>query len=119
MSNRKKSGWMKRGIEGRRTAPLHDDRGPAFDMVGKMEIDIPDDGGVEVLKEVPAMHTGLPGGEHAGEKVRVGTAILNSDRTVALKYDEDAPLWAMEEIQSFADKIGYSLGEGEFTNGSS
>lgn len=128
MSNRKKprnqatnkrhkgKGWFSRGLDGRREFPLHDDSGPAFDAYGKMNLEIPDVE-VEVLKEVPAMHTGLPGGEHAGEKVQVGIAKLHSDGTVGLRYDEDAPIWAMEEIQAYADKIGYSLGEGGFTNG--
>ena len=53
-------------------------------------------------------------GKDEGEKVQVGIAILHSDGTVGLRYDEDAPIWAMQEIQSYADKIGYSLGEGEF-----
>jgi len=72
---------------------------------------------VQVLKEVPAMHTGLPGGDHAGEKVQVGIAILHDDGSVGLRYDEDAPIWALAEIQAYADKIGYSLAEGGFSNG--
>lgn len=124
MSNQKKPRWgkhrgtsrqkriMNRGLQERRNFPLHDDSVPMIDSVGMVDLTIPEVD-VEIIKEVPAVHTGLPDGEHAGEKVVVGTAYIHSDRSVALKYDEDAPLWAMEEIQTFADKVGYSLETGE------
>ena len=126
MSNRRKSLWGKhkhrgksrldKGLDARR-GPLHDDRGPSFDSVGILNVTVPDPDEVTIIKEVPAMHTGM-NGEHKGERVEVGTAFLHSDSTVAIRYHDDAPLWAMEEIHAFADKIGYSLSTGEFTDGS-
>jgi len=113
---RKGESRFMRGLRARHEAPLHDDAGPAFDQFGMVNVQMPEDT-VELLKEVPAMHTGLPNGDHAGEKVQVGIAALHSDGSVALRYDEDAPLWAMEEIQAYADKIGYSLSTGGFTDG--
>lgn len=109
------STYMK-GLINRRSAPLHDDSAQ-FDQYGMLDVNMPDHE-VVLLKEVPAMHTGLPNGEHAGERVQVGIAKLHDDGSVALQYDEDAPLWAMEEIQAYADKIGYSLSTGEFNDGS-
>lgn len=106
-----------KGLRARREAPLHDDAGPSFDQYGMLNVQMPKDDEVVLLKEVPAMHTGLPGGDHAGEKVQVGIAALHDDGSVALRYDEDAPLWAMQEIQAYADKIGYSLSTGGFTDG--
>ena len=114
---RKGESRFMQNLRARREAPLHDDAGPSFDQYGMVHVEMPDTSEIELLKEVPAMHTGLPGGEHAGERVQVGIAKLHSDGSVALQYDEDAPLWAMEEIQAYADKIGYSLSTGEFTDG--
>lgn len=105
-------GWMGRGIEERHDFPLHDDSKPQVEQYGFLKMDVPEEDEVSVIKEVPAMHTGLPNGEHPGEKVRVGTAYIHDDSSIALKYDEDAPLWAMMEIQAFADKVGYSLETG-------
>ena len=131
MSNRKKTrdqatnkrnrgkSWFKRGIDARHEAMTHDEMiaNPAYDQYGVLNVHAPKEDDVEVIKEVPAMHTGLPNGEHAGEVVEVGTAILHSDRSVSIRYHEDAPLWALEEIQAYADKIGYSLNTGGFTDG--
>lgn len=108
-SRRKRA--MQKGLEERRNFPLHDEGRPMIDSVGMLNVEMPDSE-VEVIKEVPAVHTGLPGGEHAGEKVEVGTAYIHSDSSIALRYHEDAPLWAMEEIQSFADMVGYNLSTG-------
>jgi hypothetical protein len=110
--HRKSKGWFQRGIDGRHDYPLHDDS-PMIDSVGMVRVDAPEMAKVEVIKEVPAMHTGLPGGEHENERVQVGVAIIHSTRTVSIKYDEDAPLWALEEIQAYADHIGYNLATGE------
>ena len=107
---------MQKGLQERRDFPLHDEGRPQVDSVGMLNVQMPDSE-VEVIKEVPAMHTGLPGGEHAGEKVEVGTAYIHSDSSIGLRYHEDAPLWALQEIQAFADKVGYSLGEGKPTDG--
>jgi len=107
---------MDRGLNERHDFPLHDEARPQVDSVGMLNVKMPDSE-VEVIKEVPAMHTGLPGGEHAGEKVEVGTAYIHSDSSIGLRYHEDAPLWALQEIQAFADKVGYSLGEGKPTDG--
>lgn len=104
MSNRRRPRWHRKNK--RTQIP---EAGPV--------VQIPQEPEVQVIKEVPAVHTGMSHGEHAGEKVQVGIAILHDDGSVALQYDEDAPLWAMEEIQAFADKIHYSLGRGEFTDG--
>lgn len=101
-----------KGLQQRNLAMTHEEMlaNPQIDQYGLVKIEGPTEMvQVEVIKEVPAMHTGLPDGEHPGEKVEVGTAIIHSDRSVALKYHEDAPLWAMKEIQAFADKVGYSL----------
>lgn len=108
---------MMKGLDERRNFPLHDDSNPLVQSAGLVNVSMPEND-VEVIKEVPAMHTGLPGGEHAGEKVEVGTAYIHSDSSIGLRYHEDAPVWAMEEIQAFADKVGYSLGEGKPIDGS-
>lgn len=108
---------MDKGLEGRRNFPLHDEGRPMVEQYGLLNLNLPQEEEVTVIKEVPAMHTGLPGGEHEGERVEVGTAYIHSDSSVGLRYHEDAPLWAMEEIQAFADKVGYSLGEGKPIDG--
>ena len=108
--------WFDHGLKNRQLAMTHEEMlaNPQIPQHGLVKIEGPTEMvEVDVIKEVPAMHTGLPGGEHEGEKVEVGTAIIHSDRSVALRYHDDAPLWAMEEIQAFADKVGYSLGTGE------
>lgn len=110
----------KKGLTARQLAMTHEEMlaNPQIPQEGLVKIEGPTEMvEVEAIKEVPAMHTGLPGGEHEGEKVEVGTAIIHSDRSIALRYHEDAPLWAMEEIQAYADKVGYSLGTGAPTDG--
>jgi len=71
------------------------------------KIEIPDDEAV-VIKEVPAVVTH----PQTGEKVSVGTAYIHDDSSVAVKYDPDAPQWAMDLIKATAMEVGYSLEEG-------
>lgn len=108
---------MQKGLNERHDFPLHDEARPQIDQYGVAKLEAPEVEPVEVIKEVPAMHTGLPGGLHPGVKVEVGTAFIHSDRSVGIRYHDDAPLWAMEEIQSFADKVGYSLETGGPSDG--
>jgi hypothetical protein len=56
-----------------------------------------------VIKVVPAKHKG----------VTVGDAYIHEDAQVTIKFHEDAPKWALDEIRGVADKIGYSLEAGE------
>ena len=81
--------------------------------LGAEQVIIPDDE-VEVIKEVPAVVTH----PDTNEKVTVGTAFIHSDRSVAIKYDEDAPEWALDLIKATAQEVGYSLEAGAPINGS-
>lgn len=62
-----------------------------------------------VIKEVPAVVTH----PQTGEKVSVGTAYIHDDSSVAVKYDPDAPEWAMDLIKATAQEVGYNLETGE------
>lgn len=68
---------------------------------------------VTVIKEVPAVVTH----PETEEKVTVGTAFIHDDGSVAIKYDEDAPEWALKYIKHTADSVGYSLETGGPKNG--
>ena len=63
---------------------------------------IPDDSKT-IVKEVPAKVDGTV----------VGTAQIYEDGTVGVIIDDDAPQWAKDKIQFEADKLGYSIGNGE------
>ena len=71
---------------------------------------IPDDE-AEIIKEVPAVVTH----PQTNEKVTVGTAFIHDDGSVAVRYDPNAPQWAMDLIKATAQEVGYSLETGEYT----
>lgn len=119
MSNQRKPRFGKHRATSRKKRRELQEKGPAIEQFGMMNLNMPESEDVIAIKEVPAMHTGFSGGDHEGEKVRVGIAIIHDNGEVALRYDEDAPLWAMSEIQGFADSVGYSLETGGPVNGPS
>lgn len=104
MSNRKKAKkpWLNRertrvnGIGMARTMEPE----PYLEMWNSPEKD------AEVIKEVPAVVTH----PETEEKVEVGTAYIHDDGSVAIKYDENAPQWALDYIKSTSQEVGYSLG---------
>ncbi len=126
MSNRKKlkdqrfagklkDSW-KPGRDRRRKAlqrVLEGSLGPEIDQYGLAKTVTAPEDEVEVIKEVPAVVTH----PETNEKVTVGTAYIHSDRSVAIKYDEDAPEWALKYIKHTADMVGYNLETGGPTDG--
>ncbi len=88
---------LSRGIarlrEEDRGVPTHDEMFPGLP---------PEDEAV-VIKEVPAKVDG----------VTVGVAYIHDDGSVAIKYDADAPKWAIDKINATAVSVGYNLVTGE------
>jgi hypothetical protein len=83
--------------------------GPEIDQFGlAKQVTVPDDE-VQVIKEVPAVVTH----PETGEKAEVGIAFIHDDGSVAIRYSEDAPEWALKYIKHTADKVGYNLETGE------
>lgn len=87
------------------------DEGVTDEALEKMgfRLDAPEEDPVLIIKEVPAVVTH----PETEEKVTVGTAYIHDDGSVAIKYDEDAPEWALKYIKHTADLVGYSLETGE------
>lgn len=77
-------------------------------LAKQVNVSIPDDEAV-VIKEVPAVVTH----PQTNEKVTVGTAYIHDTGEVAVKYDPDAPQWAMDLIKATAQEVGYNLETGE------
>lgn len=94
MSNRRKP-KMFRGKKGK------DARTQVLESALAKNITIPDDE-VKVIKEVPAMVEGT----------EVGIAYIHDDGSVAIKYNEDAPQWALDKIKATEAEVGYSLETG-------
>lgn len=94
MSNRKKA---KKPWLGRR-GKLIDERGLAT------KIEAPEEDPAQVIKEVPAIVH-----DDDGNKVEVGIAYIHDDGSVAIKFDEDAPEWAIDKIKGTAEEVGYNL----------
>ena len=75
-----------------------------------VQLGVPEDEVVQVIKTVDAVVTH----PETGEKVRVGDTFIHDDGTVGLKFDEDAPQWAMDLIKLTEQETAYSLETGGF-----
>jgi hypothetical protein len=119
VSNRKK--LKNEGRKGRFWRPGRESRikavrgtlGPQIDEIGLASVTVPEGEEVKVIKEVPAVVTH----PETKEKVTVGTALIHDDRSVAIKFDDDAPQWAMDLIKLTEHEVGYSLETGGPING--
>lgn len=81
----------------------HDEAMANPDLIGDLDLD-PTAFASEsdIIKIVPAKHKGTT----------VGDAMIHEDGQVTIKFHDDAPQWAIDEIKAVAGSIGYNLEAG-------